>query len=238
VASKRPIVCAHRGASGTHPENTPLAFDEAVRLGVEMIEFDVRRTRDGRFVIIHDANVDRTTDGSGMIDDMTLDQVRRFDAGAGQCIPTLDEAMAYADRVWLNVHGKAFTDEDAEAMAEALVQYFKEGVGYDRAFIASEEFPLLQHVRRRDERMRVCPLFDQVQDQYISRTSGRIRCDVFQPRNTIVTPELVAEAHALGAKVNPFYADDEPEMRRLIDCGVDGILTNFPHRLIALRDQG
>ena len=82
------------------------------------------------------------------------------------------------------------------------------------------------------------PLFDQVQGKYIPRTSGRIRCDVFQPRNTIVTPELVAEAHALGAKVNPFYADDEPEMRRLIDCGVDGILTNFPHRLIALRDQG
>ena len=105
-------ICAHRGGMATHPENTLPAFREALRLGAHMIEFDVRFTRDGVLALMHDARVDRTTDGEGRFSDMTLDELHRLDAGvrkdarfAGTRIPTLEETLAVMPRdVWLNCH--------------------------------------------------------------------------------------------------------------------------------------
>ncbi|MBK9386974.1 MAG: alkaline phosphatase D family protein [Planctomycetes bacterium] len=107
-------VCAHRGASATHPENTLAALREAVRLGAAMIEFDVRATRDGALVLLHDAKLERTTNGSGSVAERTLEELRSLDAGAwkdarfaGERIPTLEEALAVLPHdLWLNVHVK------------------------------------------------------------------------------------------------------------------------------------
>lgn len=105
-------VCAHRGAMHTHPENTLPAFAEALRLGAHMIEFDVQLTRDGALVLMHDATVDRTTDGRGRVADLTLAEIRALDAGvrkdarfAGTRVPTFEEGLAGMPRnVWLNCH--------------------------------------------------------------------------------------------------------------------------------------
>jgi glycerophosphoryl diester phosphodiesterase len=107
-------ICAHRGAMDTHPENTLAAFREAVRLGAHMIELDVRLTKDGHLVILHDETVDRTTDGKGKISEMILDEVKDLDAGswrsdafAGERIPTLSEVLAIMPvNIWLNIHLK------------------------------------------------------------------------------------------------------------------------------------
>ena len=107
-------ICAHRGASETHPENTIKAFREAIRLGAVMIEFDVALTRDGKLVLLHDSTVDRTTDGTGPVSGLTLEQIKKLDAGAwkakhfgGTRVPTLDEALAMMpENIWLNVHLK------------------------------------------------------------------------------------------------------------------------------------
>ncbi len=229
-------VCAHRGASGTHPPNTSAAFDEAVRLGVEILEFDVRRTLDDRFVVIHDATVDATTDGSGAIADLTFDQIRSLDAGGGQQVPSLDEAMAYADRAMLNINTKPETPEDDDRLADVLLGYFRGGLSYDRAFVACHRAGHLQRLHSLDPNIRLCPLIEQDQSGYIDVALKIVPCRVLQPRNNVVTKELVTRAHELGLKVNPFYADEEAEMKRFIDCGVDGILTNYPARLIKLRE--
>jgi glycerophosphoryl diester phosphodiesterase len=116
AASELPArgISAPRGASATHPENTLAAFREAVRLGAHQIEFDVRATSDSQLVVIHDATVDRTTDGRGRVDRLTLEQIRRLDAGSwkgsqfrGERVPTLVEVLRTMPRnAWLNVHVK------------------------------------------------------------------------------------------------------------------------------------
>ena len=107
-------ICAHRGASVTHPENTIVAFKEAIRLQAQMIEFDVRMTKAEQLVILHDETVDRTTNGKGEIEDFTLYQVKQLDAGSwrgvdfkNEKIPTFAEALAEMPvNIWLNVHLK------------------------------------------------------------------------------------------------------------------------------------
>lgn len=105
-------VGAYRGASNTHPANTLAAFREAVRLGAHMIEMDVRLTKDEQVVVIHDPSVDMTADGHGMVADLTLEQIKRLDAGIrkaerfkGERIPTLREALRIMPaNIWLNIH--------------------------------------------------------------------------------------------------------------------------------------
>lgn len=236
--NRRIKVCAHRGSSGTHPENTAAAYDEAVRVGADMIEFDVRRCRDGGFIVMHDPAVDRTTNGSGMIADLSSDEIRRLDAGNGEQVPKLGQAFAYAERMILNVHAYPETDEDVESMADVLVELFSTPPAYDRGFVTSQNVSILRRIRALDPRIRLCCLLAQRDSKYVQLVLQRIDCDVLQPSNTIVTPQFVAEAHDRGLKVNPFFANEEGEMRRVIACGVDGLLTDFPARLIQVLEAG
>ncbi|MEM3426627.1 MAG: glycerophosphodiester phosphodiesterase family protein, partial [Thermoproteota archaeon] len=87
----------HRGARFYEPENTLRSFRKALELGVDAVELDVRRTRDGELVVIHDAEVDRTTNGKGLVRELTLEEIRRLDAGKGEKIPTLEEALDFLD---------------------------------------------------------------------------------------------------------------------------------------------
>jgi len=236
TAKRRVITCAHRGASSTHPENTRLAFDEAVRLGADMIEFDVRRTRDGAFVIMHDASVDRTTNGAGAVADLTLSEIRALDAGQGQRVPILEEAMTFGKSLMLNVHAYPETEEDALPMAKALVEQFHRFGLHENSFVTSWHELFLDEVHRLDPAVRRCNLHGEDDPDYVEIACRQFTPEVLQPSNRIVTADLIAAAHAprRNIKVNPFFADDEAEMRRLIDCGVDGILTNCPARLLTL----
>lgn len=238
-----PFVCAHRGASGTHPENTLPAFEEAAALGCGMVEFDVRATRDGALVLLHDPTVDRTTDGSGNIWDLDLEQVRALDASAGKGdfagvrMPTLDEALdVFPAAMELNIHVYP-GPEDAEAIVDGVCQRIAERGRYATAFIAGSD-EVMQLVIARDPRVRRCLLGSQDRAAEYPRIAADMGCGNIQPLHRITTPGLVEEAHALGLVVHPFYADDEAEMRRLIGCGVDGILTNQPARLIDVLARG
>ena len=111
-------ICAHRGVSDSHPENTIAAFREAIRLGAHMIELDVALSSDGKLVLMHDHTVDRTTDGSGRVEELTLADLKKLDAGfwkdsrfKGEQIPTLKEALDIMPyNIWLNIHLKGGVD--------------------------------------------------------------------------------------------------------------------------------
>ena len=120
-------ISAHRGENGVFPENTIPGFQEAVRLGAAQVELDVRHTKDGRFVLMHDATVDRTTDGRGRVDALTFEEIRRLDAGikkserfAGTKVPTFEEALDCLPRnIWINVH--TYTDKP-ETVARIIIE--------------------------------------------------------------------------------------------------------------------
>jgi glycerophosphoryl diester phosphodiesterase len=233
-------VFAHRGASGTHPENTAAAFNQALVLGVEAVEFDVRLSRDSRLVVIHDATVDRTSDGVGQVSDLALDEIGKLDAGGwfgdayrGQRFLTVEEALGLLQgRARLNVHVKA-TDQDREAVISQTVAMLAERSLMGSAFLASDQESIVR-ARQLAPELDTCNLSTKPKETYIARSLS-VGCRILQPGHQQVDAEFVSEAHRHGLEVNPFYADEESEMRRLIACGVDGILTNFPERLMGLR---
>ncbi len=230
--------CAHRGASSTHPENTVAAFKEAVRLGADMIEFDVGLTSDGAPVILHDPTVDRTTDGSGPLESFTFEALRRLDAGrhkgeafAGERIPTLQETLeAIPPGIVLNVHLKA-----SPGVEDTTLDVLRRMGRLGDAVIAGEAHQM-ERVREIEPAARRCNLTGQGAgdaEGYIERCVelGVEWLQFFHPQ---VTPESVRLAHERGITVNCFFANDEAEMRRQIECGVDYILTDYPQVLLPL----
>ena len=229
-------VVAHRGASGVFPENTAVAFQEAIRLDVDAIELDVHLTADGELLVIHDPTVDRTSDGEGPVADLSMAQIGELDAGswfdarfAGERLLTLPGALdLMPPAMVLNVHVKAGAEDRDIVVAKTVQELVRRGL-IETAFIASDEASLAV-ARRVEPGLEICNLSTQPTETYVDRSSA-IGCRILQPANTQTDSDLVRRAHESGMKVNPFYADDEGEMRRLIGCGVDGILTNYPERL-------
>ena len=236
-------VVAHRGFSGKYPENTAVAFREALALGVEAIELDVHLSRDRALIVVHDATVDRTSDGSGRVDRMRLKQIWALDAGSwfgdafeGVRFPTLQEALdLIGGRVRLNVHVKANEQNRADVVLGTVEELADRDL-LQTAFLASDQESVVLAKQVLPE-LSICNLSTKPTETYIGRSLS-IGCEILQPGNAQVDPAFVEEAHRHGLEVNPFYADDEDEMRRLIACGVDGILTNRPDRLLALREKG
>ena len=229
-------VVAHRGASGDFPENTAVAFQEAIRLDVDASELDVHLTAEGELLVIHDPTVDRTSDGEGPVADLSMAQIGELDAGswfdfrfAGERLLTLPGALdLMPPAMVLNVHVKAGAEDRDVVVAKTVQELVRRGL-IETAFIASDEASLAV-ARRVEPGREVCNLSTQPTETYVDRSSAT-GCRILQPANNQTDSDLVRRAHESGMKVNPFYADDEGEMRRLIGGGVDGILTNYPERL-------
>ena len=233
-------VVAHRGFSGRFPENTAVAFKKALALDIEMIELDVHLAKDGSLIVIHDATVDRTSDGTGRVDALTLDEIKEMDAGTwfdpafkGERFLVLGEALdLIGDRVRLNVHVKAY-DETRMAVVTQTIDEIGSRDLIETSFIASDEQSIVVAKQLLPE-LAVCNLTTQPKDTYIARSLS-YGCEILQPGHAQVEEDFVSEAHTYGLEVNPFYADVESEMRRLIGAGVDGILTNHPDLLQTVR---
>ncbi|NLN31462.1 MAG: glycerophosphodiester phosphodiesterase [Bacteroidales bacterium] len=223
-------LCAHRGAMATHPENTIPAFREAVIAGAHMLEFDVFLTRDNHMVVIHDDSVDRTTNGTGKVSDLTLEQIKSLDAGswkspefAGTEIPTLDEVLAVMPvNVWLNIHLKgegSLPVMVAEKIASEnrLHQAFL-ACGRKAADLARRSVPgiMICNMDRQNDNM-----------DYINETieSEAEFIQLTQP----ITPLLSDYTRRLkekGIRVNFFGTDSPEEIRLLFKSGVDFPLVN------------
>ncbi len=231
-------IAAHRGGAATHPENTLPAFAEAVRLGAHMIELDVAISRDGVLVLMHDATVNRTTDGKGKVNDLTLAELKRLDAGAwkdrrfaGTRVPTLAEALAMMPRnVWLNVDFKAdarFAGQSADAarrVAELVVatdrlhQVLFAARGGDGAAAKAVAPGLL-----------ICSMDRKPDPADYVQAAIAARADFIQLRDCARDarlPAWIAALQAAGVRINYFYANDPAEAARLLALGVDFVLAD------------
>ncbi|HUY20340.1 MAG TPA: glycerophosphodiester phosphodiesterase family protein [Candidatus Binataceae bacterium] len=226
---------AHRGASGTCPENTLCAFKAAVEAGAAMCELDVRLAGDGALVVIHDETVDRTTDGRGPVAELTVPQLKVLDAGArfdarfaGERIPTLDEVFAaVGTRCGLNLELKT------RAAAAPLCRTIHARRAYETTIVSSFETAMLERIKAVDPAIRVGLLCDGPADGLIAQARA-LGAWAVNPRYDLCTAELVVEARRHGLKVLAWTVDEPALMSRLIADGVDGIMTNYPERLHAL----
>lgn len=235
-------ICAHRGAMDTHPENTVSAFKEAVRLGVQMIELDVRLTKDEQLVILHDQTVNRTTNGQGKISDLTLSQIKELDAGSWKSsdykderIPTLNEALAVIpDNVWINVHLKG-----GKILGEKVARVLLEENKTHQAFLAcGQEAAKGAHQVCAD--ILICNMDRQDStEEYIDLTmeygSEFIQLYKIKPDQGI--KEFTAKLKQKGIKINYCCTDKAGDLENLFDYGVDFVLVNQVARMMHVADS-
>ncbi|MFH2068371.1 MAG: glycerophosphodiester phosphodiesterase family protein [Candidatus Omnitrophota bacterium] len=233
-------IIAHQGFSGRYPGNTEIAFQKALALNVDAVEFDVHLSADAALIICHDGDVDRTSDGSGKISQLTLPEIKNLDAGGWfgkefekQRFLTLQEALdVLGTKIRLNIHVKTY-EFDREKITPLIVKELERRNLLRQVFIASGE-ETIKLVKKIQPKLEICNLSRKPENTYIKRSLS-VGCYILQPENIQVNQSFVEEAHRHGMEVNPFYADDIAEMRRLIQCGVDGILTNYPDVLLRVR---
>ena len=231
---RNPLVIAHRGASGTLPENTLPAYELAVAQGADMIEIDLHRTRDRETVVTHDEDLARLG-GRGEVADANVEEIRGLDAGGGAVVPTLDEVLdAFGGRVPFNLElkrGRRQRYDDLETAALTAVE--RHGLLASTLFSSFDD-PTLAELRSQSPKARIALLLSaRSASQPIERALA-VGAEAVNPSRFVVTPELVEDAHRVGLAVYVYTVDAEGEMRRLIDLGVDGLFTNFPARMRTL----
>lgn len=241
---KRPLVVAHRGASRQAPENTLCAFRKALEMGADGLELDVRFSADGVPVVIHDERLERTSTGSGRVSDLPLSSLCQLDAGRwfgaefqGQRIPRLEAAAAEAARrrALLLVEIKS-EGEAAVQHCDAVVQVLKRSGALELSFVQSFDLGLIKTLKRRFPIVKTAALFDALPSDPIQATlDSGARALVVRSRR--LGRRLLQDCHRNGLPVIAWTVNSRVTMRRLISQEVDGIITDFPARLLRLRGR-
>ena len=236
-----PWVIAHRGASAVAPENTMSAFRRAVEMGAECIETDLHLSRDGRLVILHDTTLNRTTSGDGLVKTYTFKELRELDAGkwfskdfAGERLPTIEELLDYAGQadlsLFLEIKGGA-----GYGVERAVISALRGRKESKAAVVLCFDASVLDRIHQLDRLLMTGLLFETGGEDMV-KEAVRVGARQIGPRGDCVTPELVADAHRRGLKMITWTINEAAQMRALAAIGVDGIITNHPDRLIAVRD--
>lgn len=246
------LVIGHRGAALLAPENTLEGIEAARDAGTLVVEVDVQRTKDGVLVLLHDQTVNRTTDGTGAIQELTLAEAQALDAGytftldngethpfrgQGVVIPTFEEALAAGADLYWDVEIK---QTDPPIYDEVIAAIEAAGMK-DRVFIAAFDDPTIQAVRDNypdfvtnfgpDEYSRLAALTDAEEADYVPPG------DIAQIPTWFLNQTFVDRAHRLGVKVHVWTVNQREGMEQALDFGVDGIITDDPATLIELLEE-
>lgn len=255
---KRPLVIAHQGGDGIRPGDTMAAFDNAVAIGADVLEMDAHITRDGQIVLMHDEKVDRTTNGSGLIEDLTLDQLMQLDAaykwsndngktfpyrGQGIQIPTLDELFQKYPQMRYVIEIKLTQNPIDKPLCDLIRKHSMQ----DKVVIASFHDEAMQRFRTtcpevatsasRGEVTRFVLLGKIFLSGLIAPKYESIQ-PPYDPKESlnipIMTRRFIRESHAKNLAVEPWTVDDPALMKQYIQWGVDGIMTDRPDLMIGV----
>jgi len=245
----RPRLFGHRGAAGEAPENTIESFRLALEQGADIIETDVRGSREGEVVVIHDPVVDRTTEGSGAVVDLELARLRTLDAGfrfsrdggktypfrgRGLRIPTLAEVIEEFPGIPLNIEIK----QESPAIVERVVELARSA---RRAIVlAAANDSIMQRVRALAPDIPTSFSAGEIvnfvravlagAEPPVPQGARALQIPPDYAGITLLTEQLVEAAHRVGVEIHVWTINDTREMERLLDLGVDGIMTDFPGR--------
>ncbi len=225
-----PQIIAHRGGPVYEPENTLTAFRNAIEVGVDWIEMDIQRTQDGVLVVIHDETVDRTTDGTGNVGDLTLEQIRTLDAGDGEHVPTFEEVIALAREAGVGLLREAKSPHLYPGIEAEIVEILVEGGYVQGTIIQCFEPDSLETMQRIDPNIQVCPLYGLwVLDLSDPRPSeANTLCPMAEM--ILLNPWMIRQAHAEGRKVFVWFGGIEHPvvMRFILALGADGLMVDDP----------
>lgn len=245
-------VIAHRGACKVAPQNTMPAFEKGLELNVDGFETDVHLTADGVPVLCHDYEIEETSNGHGKITSMTLDELREFDFGGyfgeefkNTPIPTLEEFLTLCedDSVEvMNIEIKPSLENDMTVVHKTIEAVKAHGL-FDKLLISSFSAKMLIESKKIDRNCKTAFLYSP-KDKIVMKilfTAARfargLGVQALHPHFTLVTPQYVKKAHALGIQVNPWTVNKESDIRRMIKCGVDGIITDYPEVVNKIIDE-
>ena len=255
-AADRILVHGHRGARAVLPENTMPTFEYAIGAGVDVLELDLAVTKDNVVVVSHDPYLNPTickdVQGKVAIRNLTFAELQRYDCGArqnplfpkqkpvpGTRIPRFDDVLALADRgnFHFNVETKIFAKwpeltPSPEDFARLVLEAVKKRGLVDRVILQSFDYRTLHAMKKLEPRMRLSALFDSASKPFveIARDAG---ASIVSPKYPLVTKAEVDAAHAAGLQVVPWTANTREDWAKLVDAGVDAIISDDPAELIA-----
>ncbi|MBM7660910.1 glycerophosphoryl diester phosphodiesterase [Bacillus mesophilus] len=236
-------IFGHRGAAGTHPENTMISFQEVEKLGGDGIELDVQLSKDGVVVVIHDEKLDRTTTGEGWVKDHTLKELRRLDASykfpeLGVCkIPTLDEVFNWAlsNSLSINVELKnsLVPYEELEAKVIALIRTYR----YEnRVIISSFNHHSLKECHKLAPDISLAVLYGEpLMEPW--EYAKNIGANSIHPQHRVATDEIITKSQQNGIPVRPYTVNNPRDMKRLFSVSCDALITDYPKRAIELKSS-
>jgi glycerophosphoryl diester phosphodiesterase len=231
------IKVAHRGASGSYPENTRIAFEKALEAGVDMIEMDCQLSKDGHVVVFHDERLQRLAGVTGTVKGRTLKQLKKLDLSArfkkslrGQQILTLEEAVnLLAGKVDLAIEIKSLLRGPLgiELKILFILSYYRY---LPRSIISSLDYRALERVRELAPQARIGVIYGKGIKEDPFQAVERLDADSLHVEKSCVTPRLMAQAQNLGIKTFVWTVNEVAEMENFFSMGVDGIISDFPER--------
>ncbi len=249
------LVIAHRGGLGLMPENTLPAFNNAESLGADVVELDIHSSKDGHIVIMHDDDIDRTTDGSGKVSDFTLNELKQFDAGyrwtadegktfpfrgKGIQIPTLSEAITEIKNAGIIIEIK----QDEPSLIKPLSEIIRNHNLQNRVIVASFSVKALVNFRTAMPEVATSTnksealIFYLLNKVYLAGfyrpNAVALQVPEHYMGKHIITRRFVSTAKKQNLEVHAWTINETEDMKRLIGLGVEGIVTDYPDRLLKL----
>jgi glycerophosphoryl diester phosphodiesterase len=226
--ARRVLRIGHRGAAGHAPENTIAAILKGVSLGVDFVEMDVQSSRDGRLVVMHDALVDRTTDGAGLVSEMTWEELQLLDAGGGERIPSVEEALAAASGAGVMLEVK--TVGIGPALDRAVRASGFAGAVIYASFLHAE----ILEIRRIDPLARTLALMECVPLSGAAFARDA-KASLVGLAHETATAEFIATLHDAGLETMLYTVNEPRLIERAIGLGADGIISDYPERVPKMR---
>ena len=227
------ICIGHRGAAGSAPQNTRISFTNAIESGCDYIETDVHLCKSGEAVLCHDARIDSTSNGSGEIAELSLTELRSFDFGRGQRIMTLTELLDLcAGKIRLNLELKS---EGSGAYTARLLgrQFQANAWKPEDILVTSFNHRELRHFQSAAPQVPTGALIKAVLVDEAAYVDS-LGCSVLVSSLEFINAQLVSDLHALGKQVFVYTVNEPEDITRMGRIGVDGIISNFPERVLAI----
>jgi glycerophosphoryl diester phosphodiesterase len=211
----------HRGAKAYEPENTLRSFKKAIELGVDAVELDVRKTKDGKLIVMHDADVSRTTNGKGLVSELTLKEIKALETEKGEKVPTLEEALDFIDK-----KVKILIELKEVGIEKEVLDLVKEKGLEDNVIIVSFLEEALKKVRELNKKVETGLIY--VKHKNPIKAALELKANYLLPLHAFTHTANIQKAHENGLKVIVWTVNDPERAKELIKKGVDGIASDKP----------